>query len=171
MSGSQVRLTANASGGTGNYTYKFIICDARGNWYKLRDYGNSNSIVWIPGASGKKTLYADVKDSSGTVKRVSTVFEVRNRELNASFALSPSGSAVSGSRVKLTANASGGTGNYMYKFLICDIKGNWYKLQDFSTKNSAIWIPNTSGEKTVYLYVKDSSGRVISKEMVYVISR
>ena len=59
----------------------------------------------------------------------------------------------------------------MYKFLICDIKGNWYKLQDFSTKNSAIWIPNASGEKTVYLYVKDSSGRVISKEMVYVISR
>ena len=171
VSGSQVRLTANASGGTGNYTYKFIICDARGNWYKLRDYGTSNSITWIPGASGKKTLYVDVKDSSGTVKRVSTVFEVRNRELNASFALSPSGSAVSGSRVKLTANASGGTGNYMYKFLICDIKGNWYKLQDFSTKNSAIWIPNTSGEKTVYLYVKDSSGRVISKEMVYVISR
>ncbi|MBU5480052.1 hypothetical protein, partial [Blautia sp. MSJ-19] len=76
-SGIQVKLSAKATGGSGSYTYKFIICDAKGNWYKIRDFGTSSTCTWKTGAKGKKTLYVDVKDSTGTVKRAALSFEVR----------------------------------------------------------------------------------------------
>ena len=160
ISGSQVKLTASANGGSGKYTYKFLICDAKGNWYKLRDYESSNTTIWTPGASGKKTLYVDVKDSEGAVKRTSTSFEVKNKELIASLTVLPTESAISGSQVKLTASANGGSGSYTYKFLICSDTGNWYKLRDYGNSNAVMWTPGASGKKNLYVDVKDSEGRV-----------
>ena len=69
ISGKQVKLTAIGNGGTGSYTYKFLICDDKENWYRIRDFGSSNTCTWTPGALGKKTLYVDVKDSSGVIIR------------------------------------------------------------------------------------------------------
>ena len=77
-SGRQVKLTAEASGGSGKYTYKFLVCDDKGNWYRIQDYGTSNTCTWIPGATGEKTLYVDVKDSTGIVRRVELPYTVKN---------------------------------------------------------------------------------------------
>ncbi|MBU5481148.1 GBS Bsp-like repeat-containing protein, partial [Blautia sp. MSJ-19] len=167
VSGSQVKLTAGAGGGSGNYTYKFLICDAKGNWYKLRDYAKSNTYTWTTGTVGKKTLYVDVKDSNGTVKRAGITFEVKNKALTASLSASPSGSTVSGSQVKLTAGASGGSGNYTYKFLVCDAKGNWYKLRDYGKSNTYIWTTGAAGKKTLYVDVKDNNGTVKRAALSY----
>lgn len=122
--------------------------------------------MWTPRASGKKNLYVDVKDSEGRVKRAGVTFEVKDRAiaLASSLSASPTGSAVSGSQVKLTAGANGGAGNYTYKFLICDSKGNWYLLQDFSKESSIIWIPRKTSDKKLYVYVQDSAGRVARQE-------
>ena len=165
ITGKQVKLTASATGGTGSYTYKFIICDDKGNWYKLRDYAAGNSIIWSTGAVGKKNLYVDVKDSSGTVRRAGISYEVKNEDLTVFFVASPSGTVVSGQQVRLVAGANGGSGNYTYKFLICDAKGNWYKLRDFANGNNIIWIPGAAGKKTLYVDVKDSTGKVVRQEI------
>ena len=169
VSGSQVRLIAEASGGNGKYTYKFLVCDDKGNWYRIQDYGTSNTCTWIPGTAGKKTLYVDVKDSNGSVKRAELSYQVKNKEvpLTVKFTASPSASATSGSQVKLTAEASGGSGKYTYKFLVCDDKNNWYKIQDYGTSNTCIWVPGTAGKKTLYVDAKDSNGSIKRAELSY----
>ena len=158
--GSEVKLTAQASGGSGNYTYKFIVSDNSGNWYKIRDYARSNTCTWRPGAAGNKTLYVDVKDSAGAYKRAALPIEVKkvNEKLSVKLAESPSGTAKVGSEVKLTAQASGGSGNYTYKFILSDNNGNWYKIRDYAKANTSTWIPGAAGNKTLYVDVKDSAG-------------
>ena len=158
--GSEVKLTAQASGGSGNYTYKFIVSDNSGNWYKIRDYARSNTCTWRPGAAGNKTLYVDVKDSAGAYKRAALPIEVKkvNEKLSVMLAESPSGTAKVGSEVKLTAQASGGSGNYTYKFILSDNNGNWYKIRDYAKSNTCTWRPGAAGSKTLYVDVKDSEG-------------
>lgn len=142
-----------------------MICSDTGNWYKLRDYGSSNTALWIPGTPGKKTIYVDVKDGSGTVKRAGLNYEVKDKNLTVEFTSVPwSKKVMSGEKVKLAVNASGGSGNYKYKFLISDQEGNWYLLQDFSKESSIIWIPGKTGDKKLYVYVQDSAGRVARQE-------
>lgn len=71
--GKKVKLTAQASGGSGDYTYKFILTDNKGNWYKIKDYSKDNTSTWTPGVVGDKTLYVDVKDSKDAYVRVGLV--------------------------------------------------------------------------------------------------
>ena len=158
--GSEVKLTAQASGGSGNYTYKFIVSDNNGNWYKIRDYARSNTCAWIPGAAGSKTLYVDVKDSAGAYQRAALPIEVKkvNEKLSVKLAASPLETVKVGSEVKLTAQASGGSGNYTYKFILSDNNGNWYKIRDYAKSNTSTWIPGAAGSKTLYVDVKDGEG-------------
>ena len=158
--GSEVKLTAQASGGSGNYTYKFIVSDNNGNWYKIRDYEKGNTSTWIPGVAGSKTLYVDVKDSAGAYQRAALPIEVKkvNEKLSVKLAASPSGTAKVGSEVKLTAQTSGGSGNYTYKFIVSDNNGNWYKIRDYAKSNTCTWRPGVVGSKTLYVDVKDSAG-------------
>ena len=57
--------------------------------------------------------------------------------------------------------------NETYKFIIKDENNNWSLLQDFSTNNSCVWIPKTSGKKTLYVDIKDANGNVVRKSMPY----
>lgn len=159
VTGSQVKLTAQASGGAGDYTYKFIICSAEGNWFKLRDYAKSNTLDWIPGGPGKKTLYVDVKDSEGNYKRTALPFEVTQSGLNISFKADPSATAKSGDKVQLVAEANGGNGEYTYKFIICSAEGVWFKLRDYDKSNTFTWVTGGAGDKTLYVDVKDTNGQ------------
>ena len=169
ISGNQVKLAASGNGGTGSYTYKFLVCDDKGNWYKIRDFGNINICTWTPGAAGKKTLYVDVKDSAGTVKRAALSYEVKNnvQPLTVKLTADPSTSIISGNQVNLAASGKGGTGSYTYKFLVCDDKGNWYKIRDFRSINTCTWMPGVAGKKTLYVDVKDSAGTVKRAALSY----
>ena len=71
-------------------------------------------------------MYVDVKDSAGAYQRAALPIEVKkvNEKLSVKLAVSPSGTAKVGSEVKLTAQASGGSGNYTYKFILSDNNGN-----------------------------------------------
>ena len=63
--GTSITLTAEASGGDWNYTYKFYEKDAAGKETVIREYDAAKSCIWKPDTVGTRTLYVEVKDGKG----------------------------------------------------------------------------------------------------------
>ncbi len=172
VAGTSVNLSVNAVG-EGVLQYKFLIRDNdKGTWYKLRDFSTSNKITWNANSVGNKTLYVDVKDKNGNVVRKELNFVVKNKDTQLkinSFTTDKASPQVSGTKVTLKADAIG-NGALQYKFLIRDNdKGTWYKLRDFAPLNTFIWTPGAKGNKTLYVDVKDSTGKVVRKELSFIV--
>ena len=171
VSGTQIKLTAKATG-NGALQYKFLIKDSSGNWAVLRDYGKSNVYTWKTGKAGNKTIYVDVKDSNGKVTRASMSYTIKAEAkppVVSSFTADKKSPQVSGTQIKLTAKATG-NGTLQYKFLIKDAAGNWSVLRDYGTSNTYTWTTKATGNKTLYVDVKDSNGQVTRKSMNYVVN-
>ena len=64
----KINLMVNAAGGTGTLEYRFYEISESGETTVLRDYGIKSNYEWIPEKTGKRTLFADVKDAKGTVR-------------------------------------------------------------------------------------------------------
>ena len=173
VSGTSVLLMAGASG-TGVLQYKFLVKDnTTGNWAVIRDYSTLNSCTWKPSKTGNKTLYVDVKDTNGKVTRKSMAYTVKAASATApvvsSLTASKQSPQASGTQVKLTAKATG-TGTLQYKFLIKDnATGNWAVLRNYGTSNTYTWTTGKAGNKTIYVDVKDSNGKVTRKSISYTI--
>ena len=88
--GAKLTLTAQTTLGSG-CTYKFIIFNpATNQWFKLQDFGSSNTFTWTAGSDGTRLFYVDVKDADGNV--------TRSKVLNVTIG--------SGSTDRLTVNAT-----------------------------------------------------------------
>ena len=152
-------LTATATNGVGTYSYRFTVSDEFGNEFLLQDYSTQATCNWYASVPGKKTLRVDVKDSTGAVKTVKIGYTVKeaDTDLEAEMSVDPEESILNGEHATITVDAKGGSGAYMYKFLVCDNKGNWFVLSDYSIKNTCVWNTGVAGKKTLYVDVKDSS--------------
>ena len=167
--GNYINLKVDAEG-KGELQYKFIIKDENGNWYKLTDFQTSNTFTWYTTKAGNKTLYVDVKDSTGNTirKGINYLIIDKNLKIN-SFIANKTSPQIRGTEITLSAVASG-TGVLQYKFLLKDnTTGNWAVIRDYSILNSCTWKANKAGNKTLYVDVKDENGNVLRKEMKYTI--
>ena len=159
--GNKITFTANANGGDGKYTYKFLVYNKTTNsWAKLQDFSDKNTFTWTKGNAGDRYFYVDVKDSTGKT--------VRSAALNVNTAGNTKPLTVSaaktenGNKITFTANANGGNGKYTYKFLVYNKTTNsWAKLQDFSDKNTFTWTKGNAGDRYFYVDVKDSTGKTV----------
>ena len=168
LSGTQIKLTVNATG-SGKLQYKFIIRDNKtGNWYKLRDFEESNTFIWKTGNTGNKTLYVDVKDENGKVTRESMNYTVKkiidseDSKIKSSMTINNlQGSAL---EVILKAEVES-EGDLQYRFLFKDNEGNENIIRDFSTSNSIAWITPTIKNKEIYVEVKDKDGNIFLEKI------
>lgn len=171
LSGTKVNLTASADG-SGKLEYKFIIKDnAKGNWYKIRDFEKSNTCTWTAGSVGNKTLYVDVRDNYGNVSRSQMSYSVIDKiapPVINSFTTDKASPQFKNTKITLSTQATG-FGDLEYKFIIRDDKGNWYKLQDYCSNNKSQWYASVIGNKTLYVDVKDEYGNVTRKGISYII--
>ena len=82
--------------------------------------------------------------------------------------LTPSATVLSTGN-KLTLTASTDKTGCTYKFLIYNPATNqWFKLQDFSSKNTCTWTAGSNGTRQFYVDVKDASGNVTRSKVVNV---
>ncbi|GEM_PF-2118681 len=66
----KVTITATASQGSGQYAYRYIMYNPETKaWTQLQGYSASNTYTWKFAGTGVRHLYAEVKDSNGTVAR------------------------------------------------------------------------------------------------------
>lgn len=164
--GSTITFTADAQGGMGTHTYKFLVYNkTTDTWARIQDYSENNTLVWTKGTSGDRDFYVDVKDSTGKVVRSKAV----NIKIDKPTAvLTPSASTITAGN-KLTLTASTNKSGCTYKFLIYNPSTNqWFKLQDFGSKNTYTWTAGSAGARQFYVDVKDSDGNVTRSKVANV---
>ena len=164
----QVTFTAAAAGGSSDYTYKFIVYNkTTGTWGIVQNYSDKNTCTWTKGSAGDRDFYVDVKDSDGNVVR-SKAMNVKIESNKPTAVLTPSATVLS-TGDKLTLTASTDKTGCTYKFLIYNPATNqWFKLQDFSSKNTCTWTAGSNGTRQFYVDVKDASGNVTRSKVVNV---
>ena len=167
--GTSITLTANATG-QGALQYKFIVRDNETeNWYKLRDFEESNTFIWKTNNTGNKTLYVYVKDENGKVKRESMSYIVKKNLIDSEDSKSKYSMIINnlqGSALEVILKAEvESEEDLQYRFLFKDNEENENIIKEFSISNSIAWITPTIKNKEIYVEVKDKYGNIFSKKI------
>lgn len=162
--GTSITLIANATG-QGALQYKFIVRDNETeNWYKLRDFEESNTFIWKTNNTGNKTLYVYVK-----VKRESMSYIVKKNLIDSEDSKSKYSMIINnlqGSALEVILKAEvESEEDLQYRFLFKDNEGNENIIKEFSISNSIAWITPTIKNKEIYVEVKDKYGNIFSKKL------
>ena len=157
--GTSIRLTAAASDGKTPYQYKFYY--KRGTaTVTIRDFTTGNTATFTPTTVGIYTLYVDVKDGSGnTATRSIDNYSIVGTPRVTSFTTDKASGQGINTTIKLNAIASDGKTPYQYKF--------YYKqgtkttsIRNFSGSSTVTFKPAKAGTYTLWVDVKDASGKI-----------
>ena len=175
--GDNITLNTVASGGSGSYTYKYVLYNVDANtWVTLKDYSSSSSYTLKLSSTGNKQFVVSVKDSNGTVVTTNRIsVSAKNAALSASLSVNGSTAALTksvGDSLTLNATASGGSGSYTYKYVVYNVDANaWITLKDYSSSSSYTLKLSSAGNKQFVVSVKDSNGTIVSTNRISVTAK
>ena len=173
--GAKLTLTAQTTLGSG-CTYKFIIFNpATNQWFKLQDFGSSNTFTWTAGSDGTRLFYVDVKDADGNVTRSKvlnvTIGSGSTDRLTVNVTVSDNTTNI-GEKITFTAHGIGGKAGYTYKMVVYNkTTKTWGLVQNFSSNNAITWVAGTAGDREFYIDVKDADGNVARSAVMNVITK
>jgi hypothetical protein len=161
--GTQIIFTAEASGGSGRYQYKFLLRAPVGELQTVQDYSEAATWVWsttdLPGTYQVVVHARNVGSTASYETFRSINFGLTSPPANAvTLTSSPAGnSSTIGAPVTFTAVASGGSGSYQYKFLLRAPGSTLQTVQDYSASTTWTW-PTTGlapGSYQVVVYARN----------------
>lgn len=154
--GENVHISAQASGGTEGYKYRFISRDKSGKMTVIKNYGTDDYADITFEHGGTYQITAIVKDAKSVCKKQVMSVTVEN-PLVFDAALSSS-SIRTGETVTLTAEASGGEKDYRYRFFYRDENNKMTVIQSYNSNNVKELTFEESGEYTITAVVMDNLG-------------
>lgn len=167
---TDITLTATVTDKTGTapFIYNF--------YYKLgeeteiiEENSGDNKATFRPSEGGTYTLFVEVEDAEGLVRTAEIKEYLIVDELSVgSFIATPTKDDKKrpeiNTVVKLEAQGAGGKTGYQYRFYY-ELTDKTFEIQGFSSKNTAEFSPTTAGAYTLYVDVKNGSGKV-STQMI-----
>ncbi len=167
--GTTINMTANLKKPTEGMQYKYVWM--KNNWKEwgvLKDFSKENSVTWYPKEKGTYYIYLDVKDRTGRVETISTTYKITHGEWRFE-GISPNISDVKReTAILVKPSVSGAIEGLQYKFVW--MRENWKEwgvLKEFSTSNECKFVPQKLGEYTLFIDIKDTDGKVITKSKIY----
>ncbi len=172
--GSKLTISAQATGGSPEYTYRYSIVNKEtGSKANLTGFVKNSTYVWTPTKSGKRELYVEVKDASGNIVKSNSLnivcSEKTSEELSVSLT-APATEVAKGSKLTISAQATGGTSGYTYRYSIVNPEtGRKANLTGFVKNSTYTWTPTKSGKRELCVEVKDSTDKVVKSSTVNVV--
>ena len=174
--GDSVTLVPTATGGSGSYTYQYMMnTSASGSNMVLKNYSSATSYTGPLTSTGTKVFTVNVKDSTGTVVATNSVTVVVSASPTLSASLKVNGatgtiSLSKGGSVTLVPAVSGGSGTYTYQYLMkTSAAGSNMVLKNYSSATSYPGPLVSTGTKIFTVNVKDSSGKIVATNSVTVV--
>ena len=161
--GTALLWTATAAGGTGPYTYKFLVYDGV-TWTVGQDWGSTNTWLWRPSNAGTYTIqvWARNAGSSATYDawRGATLVSLPPAPLTVGVLSDVSLPVPAGTPVTWTALVNGGTGPFTYKFLISD-GVTWTVGRDWDASNRWMWLTPAAGTYSLQVWVRNGGSSAL----------
>lgn len=167
--GTSVKFTAKAEGGEGKLQYRFYRVTEDGTTTVFRDYAASNVAYCNPPAAGDYTVYVDVKDEKGNTDtaKMSYTWEKKSEDQELAInniTVNKKSPQTEGTSIQIVVDAQG-KGQLEYRFYR-EKDDNVTVFRDYSTSRSAYCNP-TPGSYTIYVDVKDETGKVVTDSIEY----
>jgi hypothetical protein len=159
--GTPVTWVGTASGGTGPYTFKYLIFNGTA-WAVARDWSASNTWMWVPPSAGtyavqiwarnagSAAIYDSWSGAPPVTISTSTPLTVSSLTVGTGSMSAPLGSVV-----PVVATAIGGVGPYTYKFVVYD-GTSWFVGQDWSTSSVWNWVSAADGVYSLQVWVRNA---------------
>ncbi|MGN0421001.1 MAG: BspA family leucine-rich repeat surface protein [Acetatifactor sp.] len=171
--GSQAIFTVSATGD--GLTYQWQLCYAGDDTFRNCTFSGADTATLTVDATKARNGYSFrcvVTDERGN----SITSDVAKLTIKSDVALgvaltASKTTADPGESVTFTAVGNGGDGNYQYKFIINDTTNDkWYKIQDYSAKNTIEWTATTAGTKRIMVDIKDGNCKSVGKNISVVVN-
>ncbi len=158
--GTPVTWTGLARGGSGPYTYRFLVFNGS-SWSVGQDWSPLSTWTWVPPAMGSFFFQMWVRNA-GSVSPFDAWVGAGPAAIGPSqplavthLLMSPMAPALVGTPTTIAAVAAGGLGPYTYKFLVFN-GSTWSVGQEWSAASTFSWIPSTTGSYSFQVWVRNA---------------
>jgi len=149
VQGAIISLTANATGGSGNYEYYFTLRDPyTSTWFAEQPYSGNPSWVWdtaaiAPGIYMIQVWARNVGSTSPYEAYCNLFFTINSSITGINILMDKVSPQMQGAVVTFTASNTGGSGNYEYCFMVWNpYTRNRNVVQTYSS--SPVWTWDTT---------------------------
>lgn len=163
--GSKSEVTCAAAGGNTSYQYQVDYKKSgASSWTSLQSYSDNTTVNFKPSEKGFYVVRVIVKDSKG--RTVTSSFNVRAVEALANNSVVVTSKIIIGADASIKCKASGGTEQYQYAvYYKLSSETSWTTAQAYSVNNQVSFLPKKSGTYNIRTKVKDSSGKIVTKDL------
>ena len=170
--GTKVKLVGAATGSSG-YKYSFYYKRTTARlWYRIgSDFTSTSKAQFTPKAEGDFNVKIDIMDTNGEIVSrqfavtISSDYDIATTTVNNST-ISTNYAPV-GTRIIVTAAATGGTKPYTYAFYYKRAAANQWKVigTEYSTKATAGVTLKNAGDFIFKVCIRDANGGMVSKNL------